>query len=339
MDQAVKIIQDRVNRLGVAEPDIQRQGSDKISVQLPGIANPEEALRVIGKTAVLEFFDVKQFGTPYATQEEALKAAGVASADQLPAGTEIIHWPITGGNTTDQWFVVTTPAPVNGGMLKSSSVGYDQNNQPKVDMQFDSEGSAAFAEITGKLADTAQITGENQLLAIVLDGEVAVGAAGAGADQRRPGRDHRQVHPCRTPRTWRSCSRPVRLPVELKPVSQNTYRRHSGQVGPQPGPLRRGHRPAADHGLHDRLLPSARRGRQHRPHHLRGAVHRHPQRHRGDHDPAGHRRHDPHPRHGRRCQRAHLRAHARRGSCRQDHRRCHQRRLQEGASGRSSTAT
>jgi preprotein translocase subunit SecD len=48
MAQAVKIIQNRVNKLGVAEPEIQRQGQWKISVQLPGIANPEEALKVIG---------------------------------------------------------------------------------------------------------------------------------------------------------------------------------------------------------------------------------------------------------------------------------------------------
>jgi len=74
MTQAVKIIQNRVNKLGVAEAEIQRQGTTKISVQLPGIDNPDQALLVIGKTAVLEFFDVSQFGTAYTTQAEALKA-------------------------------------------------------------------------------------------------------------------------------------------------------------------------------------------------------------------------------------------------------------------------
>ena len=173
MTQAVKVIQDRVNRLGVAEPEIQRQGADKISVQLPGIDNPDEALKLIGKTAVLEFFDVKQFGTPYATEAEALKAAGVTSADQLPAGTEIVHWPVKGDNTADQWFVVTTPPVVNGSMLTKAGVGFDQNNQPKIDMEFNSEGATAFGNITGKMAETTQITGETQRLAIVLDGEVA----------------------------------------------------------------------------------------------------------------------------------------------------------------------
>jgi SecD/SecF fusion protein len=171
--QAVKVIQDRVNRLGVAEPEIQRQGADKISVQLPGIDNPDEALKVIGKTAVLEFFDVAQFGTPYASEAEALAAAGVTSADQLPAGTQIVHWPVTGDNTSDQWFVVNTPPVVNGSMLTKALVGYDQNNRPKVDMEFNSEGATAFENITGKMAETTQITGETQRLAIVLDGEVA----------------------------------------------------------------------------------------------------------------------------------------------------------------------
>ncbi len=173
MSQALKIIQDRVNRLGVAEPEIQRQGADKISVQLPGIDNPDQALQVIGKTAVLEFFDVKQFATPYASQAEALAAAGVTSIDQLPAGTEIVHWSPDGGNSSDQWFVVTTPPALTGSALSKAQWTYDQNNQPKVDMEFNAEGATKFQEITKKMAETTQITGEEQRLAIVLDGEVS----------------------------------------------------------------------------------------------------------------------------------------------------------------------
>ena len=175
IDQAVKIIQDRVNGLGVAEPEIQRQGIDKISVQLPGIKNPEQALQVIGKTAVLEFFDVADFGTPYTSQADALKAAGVASTDKLPSGTEIIHWPATADSVsgTDQWFVVTVVPPVNGGMLKSASVGSDSvTNRPKVLMSFKPEGATAFAAITKKMADAGSISGKSQRLAIILDSEV-----------------------------------------------------------------------------------------------------------------------------------------------------------------------
>jgi preprotein translocase subunit SecD len=172
MSQAVKIIQNRVNRLGVAEPEIQRQGQWKISVQLPGVDNPDEALAIIGKTAVLEFYDVSQFGTPYASQDDALKAAGVASTTALPADKEIVHWSTTGGNSADQWFLVTTAPLLTGSMLTGAQTGFDQFNKPKVDMQFSSEGATIFSQVTGKMAQTAQITGQDQRLAIVLDGNV-----------------------------------------------------------------------------------------------------------------------------------------------------------------------
>lgn len=57
MDQAKNIIEERVNRLGVTEPIIQRQGEKRIVVELPGIRDPEKALEAIGRTAILEFKD------------------------------------------------------------------------------------------------------------------------------------------------------------------------------------------------------------------------------------------------------------------------------------------
>ncbi len=76
------------------------------------------------------------------------------------------------GNDTDQWFVVATEPELTGGMLEDAQSSIDQFNNPKVDMQFNSEGADLFAEVTGRMAETAQITGEDQLLAIVLDGNV-----------------------------------------------------------------------------------------------------------------------------------------------------------------------
>jgi SecD/SecF fusion protein len=172
MKQAITIIEERVNGLGVAEPEIQRQGQWKISVQLPGIENPQEAMDVIGKTAVLDFYDTNQFGTAYPTEAEALKAAGVATAGKLPANKHLVHWPAKGGATTDSWFIVESEPQLTGTALSGAQVGFDQNNQPKVDMQFKGEGATTFAELTDKMAKAAQITGQNQLLAIVLDGTV-----------------------------------------------------------------------------------------------------------------------------------------------------------------------
>ncbi|OFV82047.1 MAG: protein-export membrane protein SecD [Acidobacteria bacterium RBG_16_64_8] len=220
MRQAVRIIQNRVNRLGVAEPEIQRQGEWKISVQLPGVGDPEEALAIIGKTAVLEFYDVEQFGTPYASEVEALKAAGVASAAALPADKRIIHWSVTVGSSADQWFLVTTAPLLTGSMLTGAQTGFDQFNQPKVDMQFNSQGADIFSQVTGRMAETAQITGEDQRLAIALDGNV----------ESAP-RVQEQIDGGRAEITGRFTTDEAKnlalvlqtgaLPVELKPVSQN----------------------------------------------------------------------------------------------------------------------
>ena len=60
LDRSVEIMRDRVDRLGVAEPEIRTQGSDQISIQLPGIKDPAAAAAIIGKTAQLELFDLEK---------------------------------------------------------------------------------------------------------------------------------------------------------------------------------------------------------------------------------------------------------------------------------------
>ena len=57
VNRVVKIIERRVNELGLTEPIIQRQGARRIIVELPGIKDPEKAIAMIGKTALLEFRD------------------------------------------------------------------------------------------------------------------------------------------------------------------------------------------------------------------------------------------------------------------------------------------
>ena len=59
LDRSVGIMRDRVDRLGVAEPEIRKQGSDQIVIDLPGIKNPQQAIEILGKTAQLELFDLE----------------------------------------------------------------------------------------------------------------------------------------------------------------------------------------------------------------------------------------------------------------------------------------
>src|ERR687897_3626791 len=58
MVQAADLIRQRIDRLGVAEPDVRVQSEDQIVVQIPGVENPEEVIRIIGSTAQLGFYQV-----------------------------------------------------------------------------------------------------------------------------------------------------------------------------------------------------------------------------------------------------------------------------------------
>src|SRR4029079_15191514 len=59
LNRSVSIMRDRVDRLGVAEPEIRTQGNNQIAIQLPGVKDPETAARIIGKTAQLELYDLE----------------------------------------------------------------------------------------------------------------------------------------------------------------------------------------------------------------------------------------------------------------------------------------
>lgn len=172
MQQTVSIIEERVDKLGVAEPVIRRQGEWKVSVELPGVDNPEEALQIIGRTAVLEFFDINQFGDSYDSKAGALEAAGVASTTDLPVEKQLILWPGKGQGAADRWFLADSAPLLTGSLLSGAQVGFDQLNRPKVDMQFQGQGGDEFANITQEMAQKAQVTGQDQLLVIVLDGTV-----------------------------------------------------------------------------------------------------------------------------------------------------------------------
>ena len=83
MDRAELIVNNRVNKLGASEASIQKQGNDSILVQLPGIKNAEDALKVLGSTGQLEFVDVGSIN-------DSATVAAIQNGDQnvvLKAGT------------------------------------------------------------------------------------------------------------------------------------------------------------------------------------------------------------------------------------------------------------
>ena len=183
LDQTVAILDRRVNGLGVTESAIQKQGTDQISVALPGIKDAQQALDIIGKTAQLEFYkddaESRPVG-PVATKEEALKeleSQGVSQAeiDQLSAEGNtadyaLVERPASTTDGTDAaWYVYTRPPALTGDAISGARAGYTANGAPNVLIDFSSEGSKKFQEVTRELYRTGLLKNEPQTFAIVLD--------------------------------------------------------------------------------------------------------------------------------------------------------------------------
>ncbi len=142
VDQNIATFRNRINELGVAEPLIQKQGRDRILIQLPGVQDSTKAKRILGKTATLEFRMVNQSANP--------------SAKRAPAGSEII----SEQNNGITW-VVKKKIIVSGTQIVDATPGFDpQNGQSQINVKLDSEGGAKM------LANTTKNTGK--LMAIVM---------------------------------------------------------------------------------------------------------------------------------------------------------------------------
>jgi len=152
VSQSIEIVRRRIDQTGVSEPTIQRQGDDRILVQLPGIDDPERIKHLLGTTAKLAFRMVDTAANP---------AGGIA-----PPGTEILESdkPRVPGAPVER-FVVKRKVEVAGDNLVDAQAGYDQRSgQPIVSFRFDTVGAKRFAEITQQAV--------GQPFAIVLDNKV-----------------------------------------------------------------------------------------------------------------------------------------------------------------------
>jgi len=159
-----KVVEGRINGLGVSEPVIQTVGTDKILVQLPGVNDPEQAERVLGGTAQLEFRTQKPntetqllaFQTSRAElklkQEELRKsndkAAIAKNQEDLQKNSQAIA----------ELFESTNP-PLIGKYLKDAYGEPTQGNNWNVAIRFDQKGGELFAQLTKNLAGTGRSIG------------------------------------------------------------------------------------------------------------------------------------------------------------------------------------
>jgi preprotein translocase subunit SecD len=131
IQQNTTTLRNRVNELGVAEPIVQRQGLDRIVVQLPGVQDPAQAERVLGATATLEFRLV-------CAEENAFEAERTGRA---PLGCELFK------TRNAEPVLLKRRTIVTGDQLVDASQGFDQG-QPAVFVRLDSNGARNMLETT-----------------------------------------------------------------------------------------------------------------------------------------------------------------------------------------------
>jgi preprotein translocase subunit SecD len=139
--QARETIDNRINTYGVAEPLIQRQGTDKIVVELPGVDDPERVKELIKVTAVLEWKLVKAGPAP----DEATLLQ--ATNGQLPEDAEILKGDAKRGQ--GGFFLVNKVAVVTGKDLRTVRRTSDEWNNPAVSFTLNADGGARFEQVTG----------------------------------------------------------------------------------------------------------------------------------------------------------------------------------------------
>ncbi len=152
VSQSIEVIRRRIDETGTREPVIQRQGEDRIIVQLPGVDNPERMKSVIGQTAKLTFH-LADTGT---TVTEARQGA-------LPAGSMLLPATDDGRPGQPSEYVVRKRVIVGGENLIDAQPSF-QEGQPVVSFRFDTVGAQKFGRATQQNV--------GRPLAIVLDGEV-----------------------------------------------------------------------------------------------------------------------------------------------------------------------
>ena len=143
VDRAIEIIRNRVDQFGVSEPVIQKQGANRIVVQLPGLRDPERAKAIIGRTAQLEFRLVDEGASP-----------------ANPPPEDEVLWDREGNP-----YVVRRRTLLTGDLLADARVRIDPEfNQPYVFLRFNRRGARIFDRITARNV--------GRRLAIVLDRKV-----------------------------------------------------------------------------------------------------------------------------------------------------------------------
>src|SRR5215207_1211991 len=190
MEQSADLIRQRIDRLGVTEPDVRVQSENQIVVQIPGVKKPEEVIRIIGSTAQLGFYQVLA-PDPSLTEPPQVVAAGEVDATEedirknlkdddayVESKTKILfsETPSLQGDGIEViGYIVHKNPDLTGDALKQNgaNVEFDQTTGKRiVSLELTAEGGRQMADLTQKMVNDSLASGEPARLAIALDEDI-----------------------------------------------------------------------------------------------------------------------------------------------------------------------
>ena len=153
VERSLETIRNRIDQFGVSEPEIVPQGEDRIMIQLPGVKDPQRAVNLIGRTALLEF---KLVDEEHNAEE--------ASRGNVPPG-DVVLYGTERGKTGKVPYLLKAKTLMTGASIDKAEVRIsDRFGEPHVAITFNSQGAKDFDRITGENV--------KKRLAIILDDAV-----------------------------------------------------------------------------------------------------------------------------------------------------------------------
>jgi preprotein translocase subunit SecD len=158
LKQNITTLRNRVNELGVAQPIIQQQGSERIVVQLPGVQDTARAKEILGAVATIEFRLVDE--------KNDLQLA--VNTGKAPVGSKLYYF------KNGRPLLLKTSVIATGENITGASSGIDQNNAPMVNIQLDNAGGRSMLETTKEFLNhrMAVVYIENKVETIIENGEM-----------------------------------------------------------------------------------------------------------------------------------------------------------------------
>jgi preprotein translocase subunit SecD len=136
IEQNITTLRNRVDALGIAEPIVTRQAANRIVVQLPGVQDPNEAIRVLGATATLEFRLVDETGNAYDAEQ----------SKRIPIGSKLYYHRAEGGQPRRP-ILLKRDVIATGEQLTDAKSSF-QEGQPQVDVTLDARGGQSMLNAT-----------------------------------------------------------------------------------------------------------------------------------------------------------------------------------------------